>query len=81
MYTEKERAAVAPRLQMLVGAIAGGTLAADIPAEHREQLARLGLIMDVLGVTRLTSIGMERLRATSHHHQLDFISHFVLFQT
>jgi hypothetical protein len=40
---------------------------ADIPAEHREQLVRLGLIMEVLGVTRLTSIGVERL--TSHHHQ------------
>jgi hypothetical protein len=42
---------------------------ADIPPEHREQLARLGLIMDVLGVTRLTSIGMERLKATGHYHQ------------
>jgi hypothetical protein len=42
---------------------------ADIPAEHREQLVRLGLIMDVLGVIRLTSIGMERLRATAYYHQ------------
>ena len=35
---------------------------ADIPAEHRDQLTRLGLIMDVLGVTKLTSVGAERLR-------------------
>jgi hypothetical protein len=35
---------------------------ADIPQEHRDQLTRLGLIVDVLGVMKLTSVGVERLR-------------------
>jgi hypothetical protein len=35
---------------------------ADIPAEHRDQLTTLGLIVDVLGVTKLTSVGVERLK-------------------
>ena len=41
---------------------------ADIPPEHREQLARLGLIMEC-SWRKLTSIGMERLKATGHYHQ------------
>jgi hypothetical protein len=35
---------------------------ADIPAEHRAQLTVLGLIVEVLGVTRITSVGRERLK-------------------
>jgi hypothetical protein len=42
---------------------------ADIPAEHRDQLTRLGLIMDVLGVTKLTSVGAERLRDKQRYRQ------------
>ena len=42
---------------------------ADIPAEHRDQLTRLGLIMDVLGVTKLTSVGAERLTDKQRHRQ------------
>jgi len=35
---------------------------AAIPREHRTVLIRLGLIVDVLGATRLTSVGVERSR-------------------
>jgi hypothetical protein len=35
---------------------------ADIPAEHRAQLMLLGLIVEVLGVIRITSVGRERLK-------------------
>ena len=37
---------------------------ADIPQEHRDLLAKLGLIVDVLGATKLTSVGEERSRDT-----------------
>jgi hypothetical protein len=50
------------------------------PPEHGGPLARRGLIMDVRGVITLTSIGMERLRATSHH-TVGFPLAFVLLQT
>jgi hypothetical protein len=38
------------------------TPAAHIPPEHRTVLMRLGMIVDVLGAIRLTSIGAERAK-------------------
>jgi len=35
---------------------------ASVPREHRALLIRLGLIVEVLGATRLTSVGIERSR-------------------
>ena len=43
----------------------------DVPSDHRKGLMQLGLVVRVLGVTKITSAGRERLseRENSHGEQ------------